>query len=210
MNTEAQKKLEWIQNAMGLTNLKASPLAERAGISPGTLTKFIKDPEGITAPRDTTLNTIARAHGIPPFSGEEAPLIAHSGGFDEDGAAQLTPKDLGGHEEFTKFKNIYNDVDENKFWVMHGDALENIGIYNGTILVVDYARTPKEGDIVCLSLRDEQHKTAKTIFRKYIASAPVGVCAVATNNENIRPLIHFIDGINVKIYGVVSMSLRKH
>ena len=89
-----------------------------------------------------------------------------------------------------------------------------IGITNyaqsqlGDIVFVDHNRTPKENDIVCLSLRDEENFTAKTIFRLYVPSGSVTACITATNDPSIQNKVIFVDGINVKIYGVVEKILR--
>ena len=61
---ERQEKLQWLKQALLETGLKASPFAEKAGVAPATLTKFLKTPDAITPPSDRIMKTLAEAHDL--------------------------------------------------------------------------------------------------------------------------------------------------
>ena len=202
---ERQEKLDWLKQALENTNLKASPFAEKAGVAPATLTKFLKTPDLVTPPSDRIMKTLAEAHDLFGF-GYEGDNNLNS--FQEEGSHPLSPDDVG-QEEYHRLTQLTNSPSSNrKFHVIEGNGLENLHIKHGDIVFVDHNRTPKENDIVCLSLRDEENFTAKTLFRLYVPSGSVTTCITATNDPTIQNKVIFIDGINAKIYGVVEKILR--
>jgi len=201
---DRQEKLEWLKHALIETGLKASPFAEKAGVAPATLTKFLKTPEIITPPSDRIMKTLAEAHDLTGYGYDgQSPDT----GFNEEGSHPLSPSDVG-DKEYEKLKQLISDPEGENFHVVEGNGLENLHIKHGDIVFVDHNRRPKENDIVCLSLRDEENFSAKTIFRLYVPSGSVTACITATNDPAINNKVIFVDGINVKIYGVVEKIIR--
>ena len=213
---EIVSKLNWLTDAMEIMNLKPTPFAAAGGISPSTITRFIKDPFNSRIPRDNTLDTIAMKLGLPLYTGTTTKAKGKASPPLEDGASPLTPKDIGNIQEYDIFlKNkSKNGAQKNEtfFWVMKGNALQNRGILDGDILEVDRNAKPKAGDIVCISLQEDPKAKTKTIFRELAALTPVPVCFTATNASHIpmENKVTFIDGITTKIYGVVTLSIRKY
>lgn len=206
-DSEKDEKLDWLRKALEQTGLKASPFATQAGVSPGTLLNFMKSPDAKNPPSDRIFQQLAQYHNLIPLY--ETIVTAPNNQFSEDGAHQLAPGHIGSDKEFKQIKTALSSDADKHFYVMRGRALENEDIRDGDILVVDFKRSPKNNDIVCISLRDEENIKAQTIFRKYIEHAPVSLCITATNDETIEPKVLFPDGNSAKIYGVVSMHLRK-
>lgn len=206
---DRQEKLQWLKHALLETGLKASPFAEKAGVAPATLTKFLKTPDNITPPSNRIMKALAEAHDLTGYGYDgQAPET----GFNEEGSHPLSPSDVG-EEEYERLKqfigNSENDTPGSEnFHVIEGNGLENLHIKHGDIVFIDHNRLPKENDIVCLSLRDEENFTAKTIFRLYVPSGSVTACITATNDPAISNKVIFVDGINVKIYGVVEKIVR--
>ena len=201
---ERQEKLDWLKQALVNTGLKASPFAEKAGVAPATLTKFLKTPELITPPSDRIMKTLAEAHNLSGYGYEGD---ANPNGFNEEGSHPLSPLDVG-EEEYERLTQLTYTCNSGNFHVIEGNGLENLHIKHGDVVIVDHNRPPKENDIVCLSLRDEENFTAKTIFRLYVPSGSVTACITATNDPSIHNKVIFVDGINVKIYGVVEKVIR--
>lgn len=211
--TEIDKKFHWLIEVMKATDLKATPLAKAGGVSPSTLTRFLKDPENSRMPMDRTLDAIAIKLGLPTYTGialnDQAETMP---GFQEDGATELTPTDLEEQEIAQNFSYLANRRNHLKFWAMKGRALENHGILDGDILVVDYNAEPKTGDVCLISLRDEERITAKSVFRILMTFKPAPICITSTNDQSIdiEEKMILVDGIKARIYGVVSMSFRKY
>jgi transcriptional regulator with XRE-family HTH domain len=207
---ERQEKLQWLKHALLETGLKASPFAEKAGVAPATLTKFLKTPDSITPPSDRIMKTLAEAHDLSGYGYDGQPPET---GFKEEGSHPLSPSDVG-EEEYERLKKLIGNIESStsegaeNFHVIEGNGLENLHIKHGDIVYIDHNRLPKENDIVCLSLRDEENFTAKTIFRLYVPSGSVTACITATNDPTISNKVIFVDGINVKIYGVVEKIVR--
>ena len=206
---DRQEKLQWLKHALLETGLKASPFAEKAGVAPATLTKFLKTPDNITPPSDRIMKALAEAHDLTGYGYDgQTPDT----GFNEEGSHPLSPSDVG-QEEYERLKQLIGNSESDipgseNFHVIEGNGLENLHIKHGDIVFIDHNRLPKENDIVCLSLRDEENFTAKTIFRLYVPSGSVTACITATNDPTISNKVIFVDGINVKIYGVVEKIVR--
>ncbi len=206
---DRQEKLQWLKHALLETGLKASPFAEKAGVAPATLTKFLKTPDNITPPSDRIMKALAEAHDLTGYGYDgQSPDT----GFNEEGSHPLSPSDVG-QEEYDRLKQLIGNSESDipgseNFHVIEGNGLENLHIKHGDIVFIDHNRLPKENDIVCLSLRDEENFTAKTIFRLYVPSGSVTACITATNDPAISNKVIFVDGINVKIYGVVEKIVR--
>jgi transcriptional regulator with XRE-family HTH domain len=205
-SSDKEEKRNWLLSALEQTGLKASPFAKKAGVSPSTVLDFLKNPDKKNPPSDRIFQILAQEHNLTPLF--DSPYIPVKNHFSEDGAQQLTPEYLQSEKQFDQIKMAYSGDAEKHFYVMSGRALENEDIRDGDILVVDYKRSPKSNDIVCISLRDEEKMSAQTIFRKYIEKPPVTICITTTNDASIQPNVLFPDGNQVKIYGVVSMHIR--
>lgn len=211
---EVAKKLEWLTSLMEAMDLKPSPFAKLAGVSPSTITRFIKDPSKRSVPRDNTLDAIAMNLRIPSYTGRV--VNEELKGFHEGEAKPLSPTIIADNEHIAELlstkANIHDEQELEKYWVMNDNLLENSGILDGDILEVDYQAIPQVNDIVCISLRDEENITGKTVFRKLIKLHPAPV-AIMTTNQKVTPtedLVTIIDGISAQVYGVVSTVLRKY
>lgn len=215
MEDEVAKKLTWLTSLMEALDLKPTPFAKMAGVSPSTITRFLKDPSIRSVPRDNTLDAIAMNLGIPSYTGRTT-NEEKTHGFHEKEAKHLEPLDIANNkhinELFTAKVDVNDDKALEKYWIMNGNLLENIGIIDGDILEVDYQATPQINDIVCISLRDEENIEGKTVFRKLVVQHPVPAAIMATNDKNVPSdqLVTFIDGVNARVYGVVSMVFRKY
>lgn len=212
-NHEIEKKLKWINSVMELKKLKPTPLAQAGGISPATLTRFLKDPFNSRVPRDNTLDSMALKLDVPFYSEID---VHDCRGFADDGATPITPEQAENDKTLKTLMNSNNDPVSDaiitNFWIMRGEALENVGILDGDILEVDYHAEPKIGDIVCISLRDEENFTGKTVFRLLATQHPIPAAVMATNKniEDTSKLATFIDGVNARVYGVVSRTFRNY
>lgn len=208
---EIEKKLNWLKDVMEKTGLKATPLAQAGGISPSTLTRFIKAPNVSRIPRDATLDAMALRLKLPLYTGLN---YQETQGFSEEGATPLTPDYVASDSNLSQFIDVScksdNEVSLKNYWIMQGKALENAGILDGDILEVDYHAEPQIKDIVCISLRDEENFSGKTVFRMLATQHPVPAAIMATNEKDVPSdqLVTFIDGVNARVYGVVSKTFR--
>lgn len=73
-----RKQIAWITAILELTSWKRQNLAEKAGVSPATLTKFFNDPKNFASLDHRTVERLAAVSPLPPYdtrAGRRAPWL---------------------------------------------------------------------------------------------------------------------------------------
>ncbi|MBY0421234.1 MAG: hypothetical protein K2Q06_02945 [Parvularculaceae bacterium] len=174
-------------------NLSPSVLAERAGISASTLTRFLaaaESDERQSYLSATTIEKLCRHYRVKPPGVQQ--------GFDDGDAApwrEVDPRDAVARLSTRPATDI---------WRVSTPALESAGYRVGDLLLVDLNAEPRAGDVVIAQRYDFDAGRAETILR--IFEPPF---LVAASNEPAlrKPLM--VDGAGaVVIKGVVLASYR--
>lgn len=189
-------QLAWLTAIRDATNWNWSELARQAGVVPQTFSKFRNDPDNRAVLDTRTVEKIQAVSPVPHYLNRRATMPE---GFDEGESTPFDPADFPGLE-----RAIAAAIGSNPnvvAWVLKSSALENAGYRNGDILIVDQAATPREGDVVCAQIYD-QDGGAETAFRIY--HRPY---LVAASNAP-RFLAPRIVDARVELRGVVIASFR--
>ena len=199
---EREKKAIWLKMALANTGESASSLAKKSGFSDTTLTRFLKSPHTAkSTPKNSTLNTIAKTFNLAPFEkndAKEKPERAIPRTIEEIPASE---KDI--------FLNILNKYQELSIYQQQGRSLESAGILDGDYLFVNPNALPKNGDIICVSLRDETEQNARTCFRIFYKSGHMAAALKAQKIDgNVEDIFQPLDGVNAAAYGVVQFTFR--
>jgi len=181
---------EYVERIMAEKQMKATPLAEAAGLAASTLTRVLK--EGNTRPLSTdTLSKLYAYSGIQFYLGGEPHgphgLAEEAVEFDAesgDPAVSDAIKALIGNREA-----VYRTIISR--------ALECRGYLPGDTVIVDLGRKPAPGDIVWAEVYKLGRSAPETVMRIY---APPFL-AVATLDQKLRPIV--VDDARVIIKGVV-------
>lgn len=190
---------EYILRVLEKTGLTQTQLANRAGLDPSTLSRFLSvEREGHTL-RPSTLRKIETATGVPASA--TAPEPAH-GGFSEPEATPYEVKPASPLERIIAvWASEGSNVDP---WILKGKALEGAGYRTGDILLVSLGLPPAAGDVVCAQVYDWAKGQAETIFRIF---QPPFLVAATADPRLMKP--HLIDDGNTAIKGVVIQSIRE-
>ena len=200
METQRDTK-DWIRAVSRHLNLSASQLAEAAGVSPSTLTRYLNDASGSIGISQKTLDAVANYSGVPPH---HFPGARKAGGLREPDALPYDAANTPASDPVRKTVAAWIDgANGRDAWVMKGWALDMSGVLPGDILVIDQNRRPRSGDIVCGQVADWQTGQAETVMRLY--EAPY----IMTNSAKLgpsRPLQ--VDDDIVSVRGVAIAVLR--
>ncbi len=193
-----RKQLDWITAILQHRGWRISRLAQEAGISHSTLSKFVSDPLNAAQLNSGSVEKIAGAGGIPPYYNTP---VAQPKGFS---AGEAEPfKILTGDPAGQAVRALAAGRNTIEAWVLRSRALEAAGFIPGDILIVDHAATPQDGDAVCVKILDRTGRP-ETAFR--ILEAPFLVAASLDQGFSRRPIL--IDNDRTELFGVVTESLR--
>ncbi len=173
---ERERKAVWLKMVLTNTGESASSLAKKSGFSDTTLTRFLKDPHTAkSAPKASTLNVIAETFNLAPFENNPSEK--------PERAIPRTIDDVPNAEKDT-FLNILNNNKNLSLYQQQGRSLEMAGIHDGDYLFVDPSALPKNGDVICVSLRDETEQNAQTCFRIFYKSGHMAAALKAQRAAN--------------------------
>ena len=198
---ERERKAIWLKMVLDNTGESASSLAKKSGFSDTTLTRFLKDPQTAkSAPKASTLNVIAETFNLAPFENDPSEK--------PERAIPRTIDDVPSKEKAI-FLNILNNNKNLSLYQQQGRSLEMAGIHDGDYLFVDPRALPKNGDIICVSLRDETEQNAQTCFRIFYKSGHMAAALKAQRIDGkIEDMFQTLDGVNAAAYGVVQFIFR--
>lgn len=187
----------YLQRVLATTGWTQTQLAQRAGLDPSTLSRFLTAEREGHALRASTLAKIAAASGVSLSSDQPAATA----GFAESEAAPLVPAEGGQLSRMiASMAAPGRAIDP---WSLASRALENAGYRPGDVLLVALDETPLPGDIVCAQVYDWHKGGAQTLFRLY---QPPYLVAATNDPALMRPFASN-DG-SVAIKGVVVASVR--
>lgn len=188
----------YLLRVMERTGLTQTQLANRAGLDPSTLSRFLSEErEGHTL-RASTLRKIEVATGVMLSEAPEAPATP---GFSESEAAPLQVETASPLQKIIAILAAAGaNIDP---WTLHSPALEGAGYRRGDTLLVSLGETPAAGDIVCAQIYDWARGRAETVFRIF---QPPYLVAATSDPRFLRP--HLVDDGKVIIKGVVVQTIR--
>ncbi|MBC8037747.1 MAG: helix-turn-helix transcriptional regulator [Rhizobiales bacterium] len=196
--SQEDEQRAYLASVMERTGWNQTELAQRAGLDPSTLSRFINGGREGHALRPGTIRKIEQASGLA-VSGEAVAVAAQ--GFAE---SEASPFEVLAH---SPFKAIIAALAQGRMnldpWTLQSRALEGAGYRPGDILLVALDETPALGDVVCAQIYDWTKGRAETVFRIF---QPPYLIAATGDPQLMRP--HLVDDGAVTIKGVVLQSLR--
>ena len=178
---------------MARTGLRATPLAQRAGIAPSTLLRAL-DPDRPTSLERRTIERLADATGVaPPWNAAPG-----GGGFSDADTAPWSAAD----DAASPVDQAPLPVDQ--YWkVVRTRALELAGILPGDLLLFDQSLDANADDVVEAQVYSLDSRTAETVLRLYEPPTLVTrtMDPALTGRPVARPLI--VDGERVRIVAVM-------
>jgi transcriptional regulator with XRE-family HTH domain len=178
---------EWVERVMAARGWNAGEWAEKAGLSPSTVSRFLNSQDHKFLLTYKTLSKLAGA----------AKVAMPTAGSDMDGTGfgepELQPLITGEEPNATR-----------STWLIKGNAMQFSGFLAGDSIEFDHAIMPQIDDIVLAQVYDNSRGTAETVMRVY---APPYLLAAASHPSAYPPL--YVDGNNVKIVGVMVKSWRE-
>ena len=193
----------FIVRIMGLTGWTQTELAQRAGLDPSTLSRFLSGSRSGHALRGSTIRKLEAISGIS-FGPKQDRTTDDSGatGFAEPEAVPLSMAEVNPlRQAIAALSRGKNNIDP---WTLRSRALEGAGYKPGDILLVALGETPMQGDLVCAQIYDWTKGRAETVFRLF---QPPYLVAATTDANLMRPFV--VDDGAVSIKGVVLHTLRE-
>ena len=188
----------YLANVMDRTGWNQTELAQRAGLDPSTLSRFLTGGREGHALRQGTIRKIELASGLTA-SGNVVTAAAQ--GFAE---SEASPFEVSAQSPFnaiiTALAQGRMNIDP---WTLQSRALEGAGYRPGDIMLVALDETPATGDVVCAQIYDWTKGRAETVFRIF---QPPYLVAATGDPPLMRP--HLVDDGAVVIKGVVLQSIR--
>jgi hypothetical protein len=188
----AKRHRDFLRLVVEKTGVKPTPLAEKIGVAPSTLTQIYNEPENGKATLRAT--TIAK---LESFSGIAAPTIElpDGAGLREDA---IPYRESGDTSLAPIIKAIVGNRKNIDPWTMQTRALECAGFMPGGTILVDLSTPPKTGEPCCAQVYDWRGGKAETVMR--IFEPPYLVAA--TFDANLRkPLL--VDSERVIVKGLI-------
>lgn len=187
----------WLKTALEERGWSQVKFLQRSGLSKSTLRRFL-DPHHLGSFELDNLLKAQRALGVPlpPEITGEAPGYAPEGmqepelRFLRDTDAALQP---------------FERTNNQGVWEVNNHLLQFAGYLPGDHVLVDMGITPRDGDVVCAQLVDQQRGSAETVIRIY--QPPHLLTATAERGEHTRVL--YVDNVRVKIMGTVVLMQRQ-
>jgi hypothetical protein len=185
----------WLLDLLAQTREAPTALAQRAGLAPTTLTRFLNNPQHATALSARTISAVEKAAGVrfgasPPAALRDSEADPFAYEASEASISSIVRAAVGSA----------NGIDP---WTLRSRALEAAGFLPGDILIVDLNADPKPGDVVCAQVYEWARGKAETVFRVWEPPSLVS----ATFDPTLRKPL-FVDHNNVTIKGVVIASIR--
>ena len=188
----ARQHREYVERIMAEKQMKATPLAEAAGLAASTLTRVLK--EGSTHPLST--DTLSRLHA---YSGIQFYLRGDTQG--PPGLAEdAVPFDVESADPAVSeaIRALIGGLGDAHSRTIPSRALEGLGYLPGDIVIILRDRKPARGDVVCAQISESSRSEPETVMRIY--QPPVLVAA--TFDKQLQRLL-WVDDPRVKIEGVV-------
>ncbi len=192
----AKRHRDFLRLVVEKTGVKPTPLAEKIGVAPSTLTRIYNEPENGKATLRAT--TIAK---LESFSGISAPPTElHDGeralsGLREDA---IPYKDSGDTSLAPIIKAIIGTRKNIDPWTMQTRALECAGFMLGDTIFVDLATPPKAGEPCCAQVYDWRGGKAETVMRIF---EPPYLVAATFDNSLRKPFL--VDAERVIVKGTI-------
>lgn len=185
----------FIELVLAKTGWSQTDLANRSGLDPSTLSRFLTKGRSGHALRASTIARIAKASGVK-FGAEPTPQ-----GFSESEADPYNFKSDDGRGAAVRL--LCGFESNTDAWTLNSRALENFGYKPGDVLLVGLNESPRTGDIVCAQIYDWTKGQAETVFRLF--QPPV---LIAASNDASLLTPYLLSDSSVVIKGVVLHSLR--
>ncbi len=196
--TQEDEQRAYLASVMERTGWNQTELAQRAGLDPSTLSRFLNGGREGHALRQGTIRKIELASGLAVSGGVAAPTAQ---GFAESEASPFeVPAESPLRAIIAALGQGRMNIDP---WTLQSRALEGAGYRPGDILLVALDETPAAGDVVCAQIYDWTKGRAETVFRIF---QPPYLIAATGDPQLMRP--HLVDDGAVTIKGVVLHSLR--
>lgn len=192
----------WIKAVAAHLNLSISALAQRTGVAPSTLTRYVNDRSGTLTIKDATLDAIAGFSGVPKLimPGTRLPLGMSEAGVVPYRAGESEPLPDWVADAVEKAKAGRNGIDA---WIIKDRALDLLGILPGDVVLIDQNRRARAGDVVCVQLTDLVTGNVETVMRHY---EPPYVLTYSARMQPARP--EAVDDERVIIMGVSIGAIR--
>jgi hypothetical protein len=194
---------QWLRAVIEETGIKATPLANLAGIAVSTLTRFLDeaddDPHTL---HPVTIEKVAKATGIATPSSASTPR-RFVRGLRDDGVRFDAREHAEGPAIEAALKALKagrNNVDG---WTLKTRSLEAAGYFPGDVVLVDIGRAPQPGDIVAAQVYDHSGQAKETAFRFY---EPPSLVALSYDPSFRKPMM--LDPDKVVVMGVVTNLIR--
>jgi hypothetical protein len=195
--SEAERQREWVGKLLAHLRTNANQLALQAKISPSTLSKFLA---GSRADHLLNSHTIAKLGRAAGFAFPEAPEPGTPRSLAESDAFPYRPDDSLQDDAFVAAKALCRGHNGRDPWIMSSQALAEIGVLPGDIMVVDLNETAREGDVVCV--QSYSGGAVATVFRVYRHPFLIGAGPGAR-----LPLLS--DARSAQVRGVVIGTFRR-
>jgi transcriptional regulator with XRE-family HTH domain len=181
---------QFIETVLARTGWSQTDLANRAGLDPSTLSRFLTKGRDGHALRASTIQRISTVSGLPFGNSPQVQSLSESEAepyifASEDGRAAAVKILIGNH----------SNVDA---WTLNSRAIENAGFKPGDVLIVGLNETPLAGDIVCAQIYDWTKDQAETVFRIF---QPPALISASADVSLLKPYL-------LSDKGVVLHSLR--
>jgi hypothetical protein len=159
MANEFEDQLAWLTGLLAEYRVTATEAARRAGLNPSTLTSFI---QGRREGHELSTGTVKKLKAA--FKGAKS---FETDGFAEDAAEPLAIENMPQSAIKTAINAIKQGRNAVEPWLVTGKYLENLRLYDGDVMMIDFNAEPVKGDVVVAQLYDWQRASAKTVFRVF-------------------------------------------
>jgi len=203
MTQDRDEIRKWLRAVLRHLGWSGSHLAGLIHTNPSTINRFLNDNTATHNLSPKNLRAIERVTGF------DASVYPERGGHPRSGFAEeeAAPFEINGALNDASIEEVVRAMTAHRqnadAWILQSDALENIGILRGDILIVDLAEKARPRDVVCAQVYDWNAGKTQTIFRIY--EKPFLISASA-RPELMRPFIEDDDAVAIK--GVVTHILR--
>ncbi len=191
-----QAQRVWLLAVLLETQKTASQIADEAGVSDTTLTRFLNNPNygGVLSPM--TVERVSEHFGIP------GPGVASPGATSAPRRARDEAARVGDATKTPALAALIGARDAAEAWTIQTDHLALAGIRLGDVVVIDKDEQARDGDIVCAQI--ENGAGPRTVFRMFQMPNLVGA---SFDPQAVRP--EPVDGLRVRVIGVVTDLLRQ-
>jgi len=189
--TEPERLRTWLRDVMQATGLKATPLAQKAGLAPSTIIRAL-DPDGPGYMSTRTIEKIVETFGVPPPGGS----TTRPRGFAEGEVEQLKDAPSFADPRPTAGRGV---------WRINSRALDLSGYVPGDIVLADASVEPQPFDVVCAQVYNFERGSAETVLRVF--DPPYLVTHSSDPACYRKPLL--VDNERVVIWGTVIRTVRE-